>query len=259
MQPLIYVWSKDRASQLHTFLSSINKNLVDTVDIEVLYNYSSESFRDGYTKTIQRWPDVKFTLQNDAKSQMIDSISKYNVFVIATDDTYMFKKCPTTFVDKIEDVFTFSFRCGLNTVIQNHVIQSYQPILTKYEDEGDTIKWNYSTIQDHFNYGYPFSMDMHAYKTSEVIDFIKKISFYRPPELEGNLLQFRRYTSQWMRSYKHSVCVNVPLNCMSGNTASMNISLIDINQNYLDGQDLFYINEDIVGCHQNLQIGYDVR
>lgn len=256
MQGLIYIWSKDRAMQLEALLHSMkNTYLLEEFDIEILYKYSDPYFRNGY-EMLRHDYDIKWTVQDDAKEQFISSAKQYKYICICTDDTWIHRQPDCTILDKMDDISVFSLRLGLNTIVQNHFTNEYQPILKNYQDEGKTISWNFSSIHPYFNYGYPFSMDMHVYKSEELVPLLEQIQFSRPPELEGNLLQFRSSISQRMRSFRESCAVNIPLNCMSGNTQSINKSLSDMNHMFLQEYRLRYNSDIIIGCHQN--VGYTI-
>lgn len=235
---------------LHSFSEKFNE-----FDIEVIYKYSDPYYRNAYDMLKHDY-DIKWTVQDNAKEQFINSSKQYQYVCICTDDTWIHRQPDSTMLDKMDDVSVFSLRLGLNTIVQNHFSGQNQPILKNYVDEGNTISWNFASINPYYNYGYPFSMDMHIYHSAELVPLLEQIEFSRPPELEGNLLRYRSHISQRMRSFKTSCAVNIPLNCMSGNTQSINHSLSDLNHMFLHECKLRYENIPIVGCHQN--VGYKI-
>lgn len=253
---LLYIWSKDRPAQLECFLDSCDRNgVLDEFMYEVLYTYSDNSFKAGYELVMKDWGRANFTLEENPKEQFLSSLSKSENICLATDDTFVHSKLPTTVCDKLEDVGVFSLRLGLNTIIQDWSIESYQPILSNYEDEGQTIRWNFSSYPvAGLNWGYPFSIDMHLFKSKVLKALCEDINFRHPPLLESGLVYKRDKINQHIRAFKHSVAVNVPITTAGGSTTTQGLCLKDLNDKFLSGQKLRYKKQDIIGAHQILEI-----
>lgn len=249
INPLIYIWSRDRACQLETLLYSIDQNDIDW-PIEVLYSWSNDKYLTGYKVLRDIYPEVKWSPKSDGKSQLLSSIKENDYFTIVTDDCWFFNK-PTNV--NLDDVFTFSLRLGLNTIVQDHFAKTYQPILIDYIDENETIKWSIVNKHPLHNYGYPFSMDGHIYRSSDLIPLLESINFTKPSELEGNLLQFRPYINPFIRANRHSSLVNIPITNMSQQTKTIGIENSFLNTEFLNDRRLRYKSESIVGAHQNLE------
>jgi hypothetical protein len=191
----------------------------------------------------------------DGKQQALDIIRDYKYFSISTDDNIMFAPLPVSFEELMDDVFCFSMRLGFNTVVQNHFADTFQPGITSkpFEHERHTIKWNFRDHNPHDNYGYPMSLDFHFFHTKVMMGMMKSIDFDKPSNLEAGLVPFAQSVpNPYMRSFKHSVVVNVPITNMTGATQSTGVSLVDLNTTFLEGKTLRFDEEQIVGCHQNL-------
>lgn len=253
----IFIWSRDRACQSEALIRSIKKNIDDDIDIHLLFSYSDDNFKSGFDKLKLLHPDINFIPKQDGKSDLINIVKQSKITAVSTDDNFIFDKNPTTFTDKCEDVLCFSLRLGLNTIMQDHFNKVYQPLLNKYEQEEDTIRWNCFDYGAFSNYGYPYSTDMHFYRKDMLLPLLEQMEFNTPSQLEMGLCKFRDTSYSYMRSFNHSISVNVPLNCMSGNTESINFSNEDLNIAFLEGKFLNYIEEEIIGCHQNM--GFNLK
>lgn len=256
--------------QTYALISSIKEYCPALFNINVLYTYSQEEYQRGFQRLSELFeyyglnknpnPFATFIYHKSGefKKTLIDILSdqRYNHVCFATDDSLIFREAEYELIEeRMEDVSCFSLRYGLNTVMQSHMENRYQPPLSTYTDEEETISWDFHDYHPFNNYGYPFGLDFHVYHREEFVNLCKRIEFDRPTELETNLLQFRDIIKPKIRSFKESCAVNVPLSNMTGATASMEVDVKFLNDEYLSGKRLSYIYnpEDIIGSHQNLE------
>lgn len=245
---LLYIFSKNRACQLENLLAGLSDLFYQPHDIEVLYT-CDEEYEEGYEILKREYP-IKWTRQTNATKQFLSSICLHDIVGIFTDDCHFFRIAdgPIT----VENVGSFSLRLGFNTIVQDHWENTYQPYLNHYIDEGDTIRWPTYNFKPTDNYGYTFGLDGVFYSSwilQKLIDF----EFNNPPELETKLFSKRHLVNPWIRSFKQSCVVNVPLTSSnSGFTRSMNVDQGWLNKEFVSGKRLRYDRQSIVGAHQNL-------
>jgi hypothetical protein len=253
----ILCWSKDRACQLNALLRSLRTYIPSSV--VVLYTYSNDAFKAGYDLVRSEHPFVTFIKENDFYEDTIYSIEgmKSDNICLTTDDTFIFNSVDDlSFIKKnLNNQSVFSFRLGYNTVIQDHITQTYQGPLIPDKIEKNYLFWNPSKYVNYCNYGYPHALDMHLYSTSYLLPILKEIRFKTTNELEG-ILQKYNNRIKTLFSPKESVAVNIPLNNISGLTGvnQYRMSMEEMNTEFLKGKRLFYqLGNVIVGCHQDIE------
>lgn len=250
----LIVWSKDRAPQLRLLLESIGRYTPHMFNINVIYTYSNEEYKQGYEKVMAEFPAnyiLEKSLAQDTCDLIVNNLD--GLIAFSTDDTVIFRAPPTIDLSELipPGCCSFSLRYGLNTTLQDYYSNLYQTPLTAYKDEGDTIQWNWSNYNGLHNYGYPFGLDMHIYKASLINDLIKYETFKSTNQLESLLFKKKRLAPQMIRSFKYSIAINIPDNCMSGITRSSGNNIADMNSRFLSDEviSLDDIPTDFNACH----------
>lgn len=265
----LIIFSKDRACQLDLLLRSIKRNCPDTFITTILYTYSNQDFKLGYANLFLRrkefgplfsnkfWFIEERNFQDDIKN-LIEEKS-FEWVALSTDDTVIYRQMPDfwTWKNKLTpDICTFSLRYGLNTTLQDCFRNLYQPLLNGYQDEGDTISWDFSQYHPNANYGYPFGLDMHIYRRDILWSLIKNMEFNDSNQLESGLFYKKHLCPSLIRSFKESVAVNIPSNNISGVTQAMENNLLELNSKYLEGYEISLediMKERIIGSHQDIK------
>tara|TARA_R100000008_G_scaffold56895_1_gene35126 strand:- start:2241 stop:3125 length:885 start_codon:yes stop_codon:yes gene_type:complete len=184
------ILSKDRASQLHLLLESLQKNSGNLFDIRVIYEATNQLFEDGYKKTKEEFfykdryglnfPIRWFPKKHDNLSlDIIENLSSSrDLTCVFNDENIMFNRPPS--YKKIMELFrnndisSLSLRLGNNTVIQNpYDSQNY--FIDKPEDGKFLLDkfmvWDASLVKPFTNFAMPFSHNGHIY-TTKLIHYI---------------------------------------------------------------------------------------
>lgn len=207
----VFIPSKDRASQLDLLLRSIEENLPNTdLCIRVLYKTSNEEFEKGYKKLIDKYDNTSpkniYSLQFDKEfsfeDQFLDLISdneytKEPMVMLLTDDSVFYRKSElhNKHIDDLMDgdVWSFSFRLGLNTTTQWYKTGQQQEhldilgykLVNSYSLPSETcIKWNWKIRPPFENYGYMMSWDGHVYRSTDLHVIARKFTYYNPRTFE---------------------------------------------------------------------------
>lgn len=254
----LIIFSKNRAVQLELLLRSIKKHAPNLFKTNIIYTYSSKEFELGY-RSVQRLHGFDFNFVQEKKhlwDHVEDVLSNSSAFVaFSTDDTVLYRNVPV--INMADDAATFSLRYGLNTILQDCFHNRYQYSLRNYEENDLYLKWKFADYPANFNYGYPFGLDMHIYRTDLIQRLIQGQRFNSTNELESFLFFKKDQAPPFIQSFKHSVAVNIPANNLSGVTEHFGISEKEMNDRFLDGWtfDLNPIeNADIIGSHQILEL-----
>lgn len=261
----IFTFSKNRPCQLHALLESIQQNvncgpneahttIVYKFDPEYEFCYWLVESRLGEKKT------TKWVRETNLREDIIQAVedSKCEFIAFSTDDNIVYRKLPCK-IPSFSDNETFSLRLGFNTIVQNHHTGELQAPLEKYFVQGNVVRWNALLHHPFSNYGYPFSLDLHIYKKSQILELIKRFEWKNSNELEGGLCRYRN-EMLFISSFDKSVAVNIPLNNMSNMTQTSNTHTIeDLLQKYKENYviDISKIDaQSIKGCHQDVPLTF---
>ena len=261
------IFSFDRACQIDLLLRSIEINAKDVFNINVLYKYSNEEYKNGYEILKSRFPNVNWVEETDFKKQtleIIDSDFEYVCFGVDDDVFFSEIKGEEEIINALkenQDAVCFSLRQGLNTN-RCYTMRCDNIILPDKEDD-KFIYWNWTTR--YADASYWFSTDFHIFRTKDIKRMIKATNFNTPNTFEGNAQSVAEtYPKEVMIAYKHSKVVNSPNNIV--NTTHPNrvgeqfgISAKELNDKYLDGYIIDYDSIDfsaVNGAHCELKYGF---
>lgn len=264
--------SKDRACQLQLLLESMKKHAPNLFDVTINYTFSNPSFKDGYEQLKKRhiYPNIHWVKETNIHDDFMSSLkaSKQDQVCILTDDTVFFRRVNITPFELSDvmngKVLQFSFRLGLNTVVQDYRTGSRQPPLFGYEKhENEIIKWNWTEYYKNNNYGYCIGMDGCVFNVSDLITISESFHWSGFRGWEGTIAGDLRHTLQhkpFMAAFEHSVVVNIPTNNVQPGLYAGDkypISLDELNTKYLAGNTLSLDKMDfsnIIGAHQEVEL-----
>jgi len=260
------ILSKDRASQLHLLLESLQRNSTNLFDIKVIYEATNVVFEEGYQKTKEEFfykdrygldfPIKWFTRNHENLSlDILERLSfSRDLTCIFNDENIVFNRLPS--YKKIMGLFrtnaisALSLRLGNNTVIQN----AYSPndYFIDKPPEGDFVLdkfmlWDASLVKPFTNFAMPFSHNGHAY-TTKLINFIlerTKIENIDDFEksLQDNLYMgaFAGFIPPQMSCLEYSAVINNSSKKVSDEAASnFGTSDFGLNDRYLSGSRIDY-------------------
>lgn len=261
----LLVWSYNRPAQLDFLLRSIERYCPNTFEINVIFKSSGGKFAEGYEKLESYHENVNFYYEENLAQDTKNILSKYDYCAVSTDDTVIYRSFT---LPKREFCKTdvFSLRYGLNTIVQDPFNNTIQPSLIKYSiwtendiyPDNTIIEWDSRLHHPLNNYGFLFGHDMHIY-SRRYLELIQDFDFKKINELESWLYNnCRDKINPFIRSFKHSVAVNIPANNTSGVTQTDNSAPLEvINQKFLDGKRFRFEELEkakIMGAHQRCDL-----
>lgn len=230
------ILSRDRAPELKLLIESIEKLAPDFNNIKVLYSYELEETKKGYQKLIEEAPkNIEFVNFLDLKEEMVKTLSEIDepYVVFFTDNNVFYREFQFNPIinylnENQNEVFCFSLRLGKNITYCQRLSATNK--MHDIKDEGENIiSWDW--YKHYMDFGFPFSMNGHIFRTNEIKKMIKKVKFLSPVGLEGELeSSFDTFPKTRMASFEHSVSVETEL--------PENAGLI--NRYYLMGHDIDY-------------------
>jgi hypothetical protein len=198
---------------------------------------------------------------------LVDRSNPYLCFF--TDDDIVYRESElrrhniNDIFSAFDDMCCISMRLGKNISVQDQYTDEKcfaPPEVIKFDD---VVFWNWKRVGASIsNFFYPFSVDGHIYRKSDIKNLFSKIEYDDPNQLEGRAFLHAYSLPPLMGCFDTSSVVNTPINlcgATSKNKAGerFGITLEDLNKDYLDGKviDLENIDfSDIKGCHQELKM-----
>lgn len=271
------VFSSDRAAQLKIFLDSVYKNAPGVFDLSVIYSYTNSEHQSGYSKILEdyKYADVNFLSQEvEFKEQVVEIIKgSGELFSFFLDDDIIYREIKladiSAQIESDDDIVCFSLRLGENTT--NCYTLGTNNVLHDIQFDGELMKWDWSL--HYLDFGYPFAMDGHIFRKSDILKLVKKSKFVDVEELEMALFDFAEmFPRNKMVSYRQSALVGVPIGRVQQSieeelsaqlkNAQARIIRGKMNEKFLENT---FINlesidfSDIIGCHQELNLGVELK
>ncbi|MFC1850867.1 glycosyltransferase, partial [candidate division CSSED10-310 bacterium] len=251
------IFSKDRACQLELLIRSMKAFVKQWQELQpmVLYSYSDQFFKRGYKKLMQIHPDITYFHEPERPDGFQKSVLKlmsvknpYTVFFV--DDLVFRRKWDLN--DEIFQIFSLDDRIlCLSLRLSPRITFSYsmQRKSPPPAFEPDWI-WNWLGVPSGMDWGYPFSLDGHIYRTMDIRRAMTTTVYSNPNQLEENLALQARVNAAFLQRpkiicYDDSKIVNIPANIVQkthDNRHANFISVEEINQKWLDDHIIFLKN-----------------
>jgi len=267
------VFSRDKAAQLKLFLDSVNKNAPEVFELNIIISYTDEKYKKAYEfiVTDYAYAGVNFTYsENNFKDDVLGLLKtghEYSCFFL--DDDIIYKEVKfadiTEPIEADDDVVCFSLRLGENTT--KCYTLGADNVMHDMIHAGDTMKWDWTL--HYLDFGYPFSMNGHIFRKSDIYKLVRKSTFSSIEELEMALYDYTEmFPRNKMVSYKDSRLVNIPCGrvqvslddemTMALKESESRVRRRSMNNLFLSGS---FINlesidfSNIEGCHQKIDLG----
>ena len=258
------ILSKDKASQLHLLIESLQKNGGNLFDIRVIYEASTVVFEEGYEKTREfffykdrygvDFPIKWFRREHENISLYImEHLNPYrDLTCVFNDENIMFDRLAsyTKIMElfRTNDISALSLRIGNNTVIQNaysandyfiHKPESGEFVLD------DFMLWDASLVKPFTNFAMPFSHNGHIYTTKLINFILERTSIDSIENFEKNLQDnlymgaFSGFIPPNMACPEYSVAITNSAKRVSGDS-DFGVSDFALNDRYLSGYTISY-------------------
>lgn len=207
------VFSKNRPMQLQALLESLFHFVEPSVvnSVRVLFTFDPQ-YQNGYSKILDRFPNVVFIKENDFRHQTISAISESGEHVcFLVDDIIFYKETSDDILPKPSEV-CFSLRLGKNCKYSHPANSWYN--LPKFQEEENSISWDWTSGE--YDFGYPFSLDGHVFRKDDILQSLRLAIFRSPNSLENVLVYWNplleKFKRMRMRSFHQSCLVGIPVN-----------------------------------------------
>lgn len=275
-----FIFTKDRAAQLRLLLESFERNCPGMFEPYILWRASSADYNRGYAALSREelvpwtaWVEEAKPIRQHFFEAIRYAQERSGAMAIFTDDCIFYRPCKATAGQVLatldERTFVFSLRFGYNTRVQDYSLGSLQPPLQgePWQENGTWfVRWNFKQYNWTQNYGYPFGMDGHVFRTEDLITVTQGIRMRTFREWEGTLCQpgsRNMLKKAYMAALANSCVVNNPCNSMQWPPLEAGrfhpFGAAELNEKYLDGWaiDLDGFDfSDVRGAHQEFPIKF---
>lgn len=256
----LIIMSKDRACQLELLLRSMNKFFknLNNYKINILYTYSNEEFKKGYTILSENYKNVNFVLEKDFKKDMISLVNPMNEYTMFLMDDIVFKEDFS-----MDDYEVKLFKANKNIMslslrLHSNLTYCYPARLKmnkpKLLFEKNIINWK----QENGDFGYPMSLDGNLWRTTQILNYINNFNYNNPNSLES-AMAIRPLDIPFLLFYEKSKIINLPINKVQtfNNNFHGNISAEYLNKEFLNNKRIVMENIEHIentAFHQELKI-----
>jgi len=248
------VFSRDRAMQLDAFLHSVELHVPDLFgELVVLYRATDEAFASGYERLRAERPSVTWVAESSFRDDLLALRGDERFLVFHTDDDLYFRSVGA--FELRDDEVCFTLRLGLNTTYCYPLDIDEQ--LRDAESNDDRVSWDWGA-QDPGAYSYPLALNAHVFRAAEAHDWLGRVEYANPNELEAALQALAPEIRPRMASFAHSSVVSIPANLVNETYANRNGGLHgvkELNERFLAGQRIDVVGIDFAGvnaCHAEL-------
>lgn len=232
------VFSRNRPMQLHTLLASM-KSLTDITDVTVLHRYD-EKYKQGLEKVKSLHLGVKFVEETDFESQVKTYLCLGQKFCVFFVDDMMFKmplsvSSPCQILSSNPNILTFSMRLGTH-LTYCYPNRSVQKVPDGSINSGYFV-WGWKGAEH--DWGYPFSVDGHIFRRSDLEGWTSHLRFSSPNQFESQMQMIRGsfVLPDLCFSMINSTVLNMPLNKVQTelNNRSEEVSVDVLYESWMSG------------------------
>jgi len=188
----IIIFSKDRALQLHSLLEGLKLFFnIKKSFTTVLYNTSTEKFKEGYLKLQNRsiFPNITWIEEHNFRENLISTVNLLpsgSPIMFLVDDDVIIRE-----FDHVPLLNKFTFPYLYINLIYYPKPQRDAYLNFKVWNSFKSFRWTKRSCKGVYQC-YPFSLDAHIYRRETILPLLKKCSFKAPNTLEGILQKYKR-------------------------------------------------------------------
>lgn len=207
----IIILSFNNAFQLKFLLESIDKNLIGKKKIHILYKYDSDVFESEYLQIISDYNNINWIKESNIKNDILEILSKNEEEFVClfTDNNIIYKEVNINDLLSIlktdNSVLTATLRLGLNTTICKNL--NCNNVILPSEKNESFFKWDWS--KHYADFGYPFSINGHIFRSKEISKLIKNARFNNQSNFEESLQIYENYPKNIMCALNQSSVIEI--------------------------------------------------
>lgn len=188
------IFSKNRASQLHLLLESIQKNINLFQEIDVIYCCTDENYKKGYEilKQHNLLPNITWIEELNFRQQFLDSINKLPYTCCLVDDAVFCREVAESehqaIYKSLDDQNVLSFLLGVGKNITHCYTANCQAVHPQFTDCDGYTTWNWRNVQNKSEFRCPFMVVGNVYKRQIFSDYLSAIKTDQLFSIQGKLI-----------------------------------------------------------------------
>ncbi len=187
------VFSRDRAMQLHAFLSSYNEMVSNPTPTKILYKATSDAHLKSYQELQKIFPRVDFIHETNFRSQLIDLVKSINMqnILFFVDDMIFIRPVDFNNLGLIDAKrYIASISIGKDYTFGSVLLKNIKlPKFTNMHDGWYQFKWD--SVKELCEWSYPLTLPGYMFDRNEILSIFESIRFKAPNSLENNMQIFR--------------------------------------------------------------------
>lgn len=188
------VFSKDRAMQLHAFLSSYFENVENHSKMIVLYRASTDEHLKSYqdVENLFKEHPVKFVQEFNFRDQLISEVSDCDAkkLILYVDDMIFTHKFNYELLKQINPYETCVALSRGRDMTYSYVLSKDLELPELTELENQLLEFSWNEIRGKSDWSYPLGVSGYMFSTREFLAMTKNVTFKAPNSLEGALQPF---------------------------------------------------------------------
>jgi len=264
-------FSKDRGSQLYSFLSSVEEMVTSDNEFHmyVLYHYTTEDHGNVYSYILDKWSSnswITFIKQQEFYGDVVDIVQNKMTcgkIFFTPDDSLFIRPVNLSDAMQTEENEIMSLRLGTHLKVCHPLGNKPQKLPTFIRETDDKIYWNWN--EGECDWGYPLALDTSVFDRNEILSCIHQIRFNTPTTFEASLQHFNEYFNHKVGvCYKDSKFLSLPWNVVTTEVYNKNGGIeADLfleewkNGKRIDHESIYYMFP--VSCHQEVELKFVER
>lgn len=236
------IFSKNRAIQLHAFISSYFKKVINPCTLNIIYTASNQSHKESYDELIEifRNKNVNFIWETNFRSQLIkllENISSSKIIFFCDDGlvTESFDMNDISKFNPLACVPSLYRGMDLTYCFAKQRKQDLPKFMDNIIPDQDKKVWIWKDIPNSPDWAYPLSVGGNLFSRHELLLMLNYIDFKGPNSLEAGLQCFLD-----IFNIRYGICYNkTPLGSIPANIVNSEI-LTNKTTNDLSADDLLY-------------------
>ncbi|MFI5333339.1 MAG: hypothetical protein ACHQVS_04545 [Candidatus Babeliales bacterium] len=229
----VVIFSYDRPLQLELLLTSMERFVVGTGEISVVYRASAPAYKKAYKQLQKAYPSIHFVVQGTQPKQDFKPLTEQCAFttpseyiVFAVDDNVVKEPVDVSAcIDLLEKYHAYGFYLRMGAHLTDcYTMSCKQPLPPLQECEAGVYSWCF--IQGFADWGYPNNVDMTLYRKRDIKQVIMDLTYSNPNTLE---LQWARNPASRTKlglCFARTKMVNLPLNKVQDSWNNRNENLL---------------------------------
>jgi len=229
------VFSKDRAMQLHAFLSSYHDKVVHRGVMYVLYKASDERQKKSYVELQSIFTDAGYVFIEEVafRTQLLELCENAEAgkILFYVDDMLFTHNLDYDAVRKVDTSRYILALTRGRDLTYSIVLQKSLTIPQFYEKVVGFESFRWNETSENSDWTFPLGVSGYMFGRSEVASMLKAMDFKAPNSLEAGMQMFLPlFMDRFGLCTEHAICTCVPANLVQSEWTNLNLGTFSIDE-----------------------------